>query len=138
MKNIFFISALLLAGITQAQNGFESIGWENNLFFDKESKMFQESSWNVVSVSKNDSIDWVLVMRVIENELGKLEFLPYNYLLLGRDHQDDIRIYCDGTFVAAGFDKKGIQCTEFKYFLSSYYFCDDTGKGNVELELTMK
>ena len=138
MKNLFFIGALLIAGFFQAQDSFDSIEWENNWFFDKESKMYQESCWNTVSFIDNDSIDWVLVMRVIENDLGKLEFLPYNYIVLNRDHQDDIRIYCDGTFVAAGFDKKGIQCTEFKYFLSSYYFCDDTGKGNVELELNMK
>ena len=138
MRTIIFIGAVLIAGITQAQNAFENIEWENNWFFDKESKMYQESCWNVVSVVENDSIDWVLVMRVIENDLGKLEFLPYNYIVLGRDHQDDIRIYCDGTFVAAGFDKEGSPCSDFKYFLSSIDYCDDTGRGELELELTLK
>tara|TARA_R110000796_G_scaffold157704_1_gene274398 strand:+ start:2727 stop:3143 length:417 start_codon:yes stop_codon:yes gene_type:complete len=138
MRTIIFIGALLIAGIVQAQDGFKNIEWENNWFFDKESKMYQESCWNEVSVVENDSIDWVLVMRVIENDLGKLEFLPYDYLLLGRDLQDEIGIYCDGTFVAAGFDKEGSQCTEFEYFLSSYYFCDDTGRGEVGIEMKMK
>ena len=138
MRTIIFIGALLIAGIVQAQDGFKNIEWENNWFFDKESKMYQESCWNEVSVVENDSIVWVLVMRVIENDLGKLEFLSYDYLLLGRDLQDEIGIYCDGTFVAAGFDKEGSQCTEFEYFLASYDFCDDTGRGEVELELTLK
>jgi len=81
MKNLFFIGALLIAGAFQAQDTFDSIEWENNWFFDKESKMYQESCWNTVSFIDNDSIDWVLVMRVIENKIGELEFLPYNYIV---------------------------------------------------------
>ena len=135
MKNLFFIGALLIASMTQAQNAFDTLEWEDNLFFNKKTELYKNSAWNTVKVIKNDSIDWVMLVRVIKDKSNQITWEPYQFIVM--DEDPSMNIYCDAWFAAMGFDVEGNLCTDVQYFESNYDLCDESGVGVIEVNLTV-
>tara|TARA_R100000329_G_scaffold115568_1_gene94969 strand:+ start:897 stop:1451 length:555 start_codon:yes stop_codon:yes gene_type:complete len=89
--------------------------------FDRESPMYKARCYNEIRITENDSLDYINIVRVLEDGWGVHHYEPYASCVM--DPEWPTQFYCDGVFAAFGV-RNGNRVTDMLYFPVSIDNCE--------------
>ena len=91
--------------------------------FDRESPMYKAKCYNEISIIENDSIEFINIVRVLEDGWGIHHYEPYASSNAISAPEWPTQFYCDGLFAAFGVHNDE-RVTDMLYFWVTIDHCE--------------